>query len=522
MSTNTLIQNLQNPALYDHPITNFKVIETHISWVILTGEFAYKIKKPVDFGFLDFSTLEKRKFYCQEELRLNQTIAPHIYLDVLTIHGSEENPNLGNDGPVIEYMLKMREFSQDLLFNQLLAKELLTRDHISQLAKKLGEIHLQANRNAPAALGTAEQVHEPVVQNFDQCEPFLTLPTDLAQLKQLRNWANEQYDLLVPILRERKELGFIRECHGDLHLGNIALLNGQATPFDCIEFNEPFRWTDVMADVAFLLMDLEDKGRYDFAHCALNQYLAITGDYRGLFVLRYYHAYRAMVRAKIALFSMPTVNNEQERDQLLQPYRRYATLAEQDTHAPTPFLFIMHGLSGSGKSTVAQKIVEQIGAIQIRSDIERKRLAGLPAHARSNSSVNDELYSVEKNTSTYAHLADLAQNIIKAGYNVIVDATFLLESERQQFQELATQLKVPFVILHCDAPSERLQTIVERRAKQGKDASEANLAVLAMQHTKVQPLTAKELTHTIRVDAETIIRNKEVFAELMIKIVSYM
>ncbi|CAN5434701.1 bifunctional aminoglycoside phosphotransferase/ATP-binding protein [soil metagenome] len=519
MSTNKLIQNLQNPALYDHPITTFKVIETHISWVILTGEFAYKIKKPVDFVFLDFSTLEKRHFYCHEELRLNKPNAPSVYLDVVTIHGDEENPSLNGTGPVIEYMLKMREFSQDLLFSQLLTKQLLTREHIMQLAKKLGEIHLQANLNGPATLGTVEQVHQPVVQNFDQCLPFLHQSADLVQLDELRNWANKQHQILTPVFVTRKELGFIRECHGDLHLGNIALLNGQPTPFDCIEFNEPFRWTDVMADVGFLLMDLHDKGRIDFANCFLNSYLAVTGDYLGLPILRYYHAYRAMVRAKVALFSMPSEESSiSDRDNLLLPYRRYTALAEQDMHVSPPFMLITHGLSGSGKSTLAQKIVEQLGSIQIRSDVERKRLAGLNAQARNNAAVNSALYSPDNNANTYTQLANLAQEIIQAGYSVIVDATFLLQSERQQFQALAASLQVPFAILHCHAPEERLQTIVERRAKSGKDASEANLEVLTMQQDKVQGLTEEEQHYTVTVDTSLMVKSKEAVEELVEKV----
>ncbi|MFO6003290.1 phosphotransferase, partial [Pseudomonas aeruginosa] len=257
----TLIAALQNPALYPHPVERFEVIETHISWVLLTGPYAYKIKKPMDFGFLDFTSLDKRRFYCNEELRLNQRLTDDLYLEVLPITGSEEAPRIGGDGEAIEYLLKMRQFPQDNLLAAIQGRGELSNQHIDELAEQIAHFH----QNTPKVplehpLGTAESCMAPVRQNFEQVRPLLKDKADLQQLDALEAWAESSFERLLPVLQERKAKGFIRECHGDIHLGNAALIDGRVVLFDCIEFNEPFRFTDVCADFAFLAMDLEDRG----------------------------------------------------------------------------------------------------------------------------------------------------------------------------------------------------------------------------------------------------------------------
>lgn len=301
----SLIAALQNPALYPHPVEAFQVIETHISWVVLTGPYAYKLKKPMNFGFLDFTDLEKRGHFCNEELRLNQRLTEDLYLEVLPITGSAEAPQLGGDGPVIEYALKMRQFPQSQLLSTLQANGELTSAHIDEMAKQIAHFHLTAPKvpqEHPA--GTPDEVMAPVRQNFDQIRPFLSDKSNLAQLDALQAWAESSFERLKPLFSQRKKDGFTRECHGDIHLGNATLINGHVVIFDCIEFNEPFRFTDVYADTGFLAMDLEDRGLKSLARRFISQYLELTGDYQGLEVLNFYKAYRALVRAKIALFSI--------------------------------------------------------------------------------------------------------------------------------------------------------------------------------------------------------------------------
>lgn len=498
-----LIQALHNPACYGHPVQDIRVVETHISWVLLTGPYAYKIKKPVNFGFLDFSTLEQRRFYCGEELRLNRRLAPQLYLDVVRITGEPTAPVFNGPGAVIEYAVKMMQFPQEAQLDRLLARGELGPEHIDQLAQELGEFHGRidiAGNDKP--FGEPDNVYEPVHQNFEQIRPRID-PQDQAQLRRLEIWSELTFAELRPSFAERKHQGFIRECHGDAHLANMALLQGQVVLFDCLEFNANLRWVDVMSELAFVVMDLGDRGRPDLARRVLNAYLEHTGDYTGLSVFRFYLVYRALVRAKVACIRLRQNGlSEQEQQQARDHYRSYAALADRYTQASTASLIITHGLSGSGKTTITQSLLETWDAVRVRSDVERKRLHGLAAQARSGSGIDTGLYSTEAGQRTYAHLATLAETILRAGYTAIVDAAFLKRAQRDRLYSLATQMRVPFVMLDIAAPENVLRERVRRRTQRGHDASEAGLAVLDHQLATQEPLTAEELSHVITIDSE--------------------
>lgn len=498
MSHNPLITTLQNSSLYDHPIKAFQVIETHISWVILTGDYAYKLKKPVDFEFLNYSTLEKRFHYCQEEVRLNKHLAPEIYCGVVPIYGSVDKPSFTANGAIIDYAVKMREFSQDSLFSQLLTRNELTTVLIDELAKIIADFHIRAQQAlAENEFGSPAHVHAPVVQNFDQIRPMLTDTQDLQQLDRLATWAQQQYQQLERVFAQRKAQGFVRECHGDIYLNNIILWQGRPVIFDCIEFNEDFRWTDVMADIGFLAMDLEDNQQPALAHQLINNYLKYSGDYAGLSVLSYYQAYRAVVRAKVALFRLMQPGlAAQELTAIRNTYRSYMALAERYSKPQATSLMITHGFSGSGKSTLAKEVMLTRNAIHITADIERKRQAGLTSDAQTNSGLNADLYSFEQTAKNYQRLAELAAVILNAGYPVIVDATFLKLQQRNLFQDLAQRLAVPFAILSCQGTADFLQQSVLRR-KQA--ISEADLNVLAMQQETHELLTEQEQAKVLEI-----------------------
>lgn len=502
-TTNPLIQNLQKPEIFNHPVSQFKLIETHISWVVLTGDFVYKIKKPFDFKFLDFSTLEKRKFYCEEEIRLNKLLAPEIYLDIVTINGDTEHPQINGKGPVIEYAIKMKQFPQNILLSDLLKQEKLNEAIIDDLAKLVADFHHKTPAaGADTRFGTPEHVHFPVVQNFDQIEPLLTDKKDLEQIARLRAWTEAQYKQHHALLEKRKQQGFIRDTHGDLHLGNIILYHNKPILFDRIEFNDDLRWNDVLADIAFLAMDLEDKKQPAFAHRLINTYFSHTQDYEGLALLPYYESYRATVRAKISLFRLMQPGlSEQEKNAVTQDYRNFINLAEKFTHPTKPALLITHGLAGSGKSTIARFLVEKLGAIQISSDVVRKKLFDLPIDARTDSGLYSGIYSPEATQKTYQQLGKLAETIIKAGYIAIVDATFPKHEQRTQSQNLADQLHVPFCILNCEAPIKELETNIKARQAKNTDASEADVAVLHALEKNVEPLNTNEKLHALAVNA---------------------
>jgi uncharacterized protein len=503
MSNPSLIKNLISDRAFNHPTHQLELIETHVSWVILTGKYAYKIKKPVDFGFLDFSTLKKRKYFCEEELRLGQLFAPEIYLAVVPITGTIEQPQINGDtGPILEYAIKMCEFSQDNLLSALLKQGKLSITIINQLGQLIAEFHKKtpiAPKNS--RFGLPHEVHAPTQQNFEQIISLLKNPSDIEQIQKLKIWANKQFTKYQKLFGQRKEQGFIRDCHGDLHLANIIFYHNKLILFDRLEFNEDLRWTDVIADLAFLAMDLSGKNQVKLAHQLINVYLQFTGDYKGLNLLAYYLSYRAVVRAKIALFRLNQKDlNDKEKLDIRNDYYNFINLAESYTQPNKPCLIIMYGFAGSGKSTIAKKIVFECGGIQISSDIIRKQLFNIPLYENSHSAPYGGIYTPESTEKTYNRLLDLAKIVIKAGFNALIDATFLLYNQRIMFYNLAKLLKVPFFILHCQTNDTEIIQRIKKRRIQNKPISEANSLILQLQKKLNEPLSKSEQQHAFVID----------------------
>ncbi len=497
-----LIRSLQEPACYDHPAGSVRLIKTHISWVLLTGEFAYKIKKPLDLGFLDFSSLSKRLHACCDEVQLNRRLAPAIYLDVVPITGTPAAPHINGVGETFEYAVKMRQFPPDATLDRLDDHGGMTVQHVEAIAATLARFHLDGcKRAAPdSPWGGPANIWQPVAQNFAQIAPRLDDPADLRRLDALQRWSEAEHARLTPLMAARKRDGFVRECHGDLHLGNLAWVDGQLLVFDCIEFNPELRWIDIQSEVAFCYMDLLQRGHPDWAWRFLNGWLERTGDFAGLALLRYYAVYLALVRAKVsAIRSVQTAGPE--RDAALAEVRTLLNLATTLTRALPVRLDITHGLSGSGKTTVTQKLMQAPGAIRLRSDVERKRLAGLDAQARSGSGVGENLYATEATQNTYRHLAHLAGHLLDAGWPVIVDATFTARWQRDLLRDVARTRRVAFRILDFPVPVATLRERIEQRAHSGGDASEADLAVLQHQLETEEPLAANEASDIVRLDA---------------------
>ncbi len=499
----SLIQGLCRGRAYPHPVRDIRVIETHISWVLLTGDYAYKIKKPLDLGFLDFSTLDKRRFFCEEEIRLNRRLAPGLYLDVVPITLDGGEPRMDGAGPPVEYAVRMRQFPDDARLDQVLARGGLRPEHMDQMARHVAEFHATlppATDRSP--YGTLENVALYARQNFEQIRSRLGDAQDLARLAELETWTERELSEKAGRISARKRQGSVRECHGDLHLANMALLAERIEVFDCIEFNPELRWVDVMSEVAFTVMDLEDRGRRDLANRFLNGYLEASGDYGGLAVLRFYRVYRAMVRAKVAAIRLAQGElSDQERAGALAQCREYLALAKEFTRPGHPALLITHGPSGAGKTTLTTPLVQALGAIRLRSDVERKRLFGHAPGARTDSGIGQGIYGPEADDRTYARLAELAENVVGAGYAAIVDATFLKRQRRAAFRQLARRCGTPFGILDFRAPREELLERVSARQKAGRDASEAGVEVLERQQATEEPLEAEELPETIVIDS---------------------
>jgi aminoglycoside phosphotransferase family enzyme/predicted kinase len=469
-----------------------RLIETHISWVLLGPRDAWKIKKPVHLAFLDCTALATREHLCHEECRLNRCLAPQLYLGVVPITGTAAAPCLGGAGAAIDFALHMRRFDDGALMSEQLAAGTLMPAHLDALAARLAAFHRTADRATPAmpygqpeaimaaTQGVLDGLHARGLA--DACAPIAA-------------WLADQAQRLAPLWRQRLAQGHVVDGHGDLHLANVVLLPDGVTAFDCIEFDPALRWIDAINDIAFVVMDLMAHGRADLAWRFLNAYLDDTGDHAGLPTLRYDLVYRALVRALVARLAAA---GAAPPPALARP--DYLRLAGQLIQPPDPRLLITHGLSGSGKSFVTQALLAQVGAIRLRSDVERKRLFGLSALADSAVLVPGGIYGDAATQASYAHLRAMATQALVAGYRVVVDAAFLHHAEREAFRAMAANCQVPFAILHCEAPAAVLRERVATRQRQGKDPSEADLNVLARQLEQVKPLHADELACTIPVN----------------------
>lgn len=479
-----------------------QLIETHISWVLLTAEHAYKLKKPVNLGFVDFSPLTTRRQACHDELRLNRRLAPELYLAVLPVLGSPDAPTLAGAGEAIDWVVQMRRFAPGSLWSEHLRDGRLLPAHIDSFAQRLAAFHADAPRAEPAsAWGSAEQVEGPALRTLAEIERL----RPGAAGPDLTRWLHGQAKALPPLWAERLAQGFIHECHGDLHLANVINLGDEATAFDCLEFDPALRWIDVLSDTAFLVMDLWARGRRDLAFRFLNAYLEHTGDYAGLPVLRFYLVYRALVRALVGLL--------QGGDEAATAYLALAKTLAQPGDAR---LLATCGLPGSGKSHVAQQVLEAAGAIRIRSDVERKRLHCLGPLADSHANAID-IYTPEATERTFAHLRTLASRVLQAGWPTIVDVASLKRVERERFHAVATGLGVPFTLLACDAPPAVLRERVSRREARRDDASEAGVAVLERLTNVREPLDAQERSWAIEVDTTQPLSAAELAADWLAK-----
>ncbi|MCF7821231.1 MAG: AAA family ATPase [Mariprofundaceae bacterium] len=474
------VRAFTDPRFYPHPAPEITMLQTHISWVFLAGAFVYKIKKPLNLGFLDFSTPEKRLQACRDELRLNRRLAADIYLNVLPLSRHGDGYLLGSDlrqhQDAVDYCVKMVRFDQHDLFDVRLMEGRFDPVWMDQLATTIACFHRDAESSpgirhfgAPeflqshmeASLTYAEQASGPDV-------PPLLLST-------LKRKSGACLDRLSSSIRERQKR-FVKNCHGDLHLKNITLFNNRPTPFDCIEFSDEFRMIDTMNDVAFLVMDCESGNRSDLGYRFLSRYLEQSGDYDGLELLPLYLSYRAGVRGKVSCLLLNETGDapgpgSNSSAALHRDIHHYYTMAAQYlTGMQKPELFIIGGLSGSGKSHLALLGLQYISAVIIRSDATRKRIAadhpGLP------------LYGNEMHRLTYRAMFDAAEKTLAAGFSVILDATFLHPASREHATALGSARGVPWHFYWLDIDEQTLRENVGRRQAESRDISDADLEVL--------------------------------------------
>lgn len=498
-----LVEGLRSPAAYPHPVAEpIRLVETHVSWVLLTGDHAYKLKKPVRLSFLDYGTLERRRELCHEELRLNRRLAPGLYLGVSAISGTVDEPRVDAGGPALEYAVRMRQFAPQDELAALLAADRVTADELGGLGAAIAAFHAAADP-APAGspFGRPDSVHRVTLDNFAELRALPESASWRVSLEGLEAGLGRLFASLRQRMDARRVGGRVRECHGDLHCGNVVRWSGVLTPFDGIEFDPVLRYVDVANDVAFLTMDLAERGRADLRRAVLQAWCEVLGDWDGLPLLPYYEVYRALVRAKVhSLRALQLERDSPPRAAAIRDCTRYLAWASARLDARPRALLVTCGLSGSGKTWLARQVGARSGALHLRSDVERKRLAGLTALEPSRSPPDAGIYTLAFNERTYARLHDCAAAALQGGESVIVDAAFLRRGERQRFAELARRHEVPLVIVHCSAPDPLLRARVAARSAAASDASEAGLDVLARQPGYWEPFDETERAVVVEVD----------------------
>ncbi|AAU45472.1 bifunctional aminoglycoside phosphotransferase/ATP-binding protein [Burkholderia mallei] len=486
---------LRRASTYPHPAGPIVRIETHLSVVYLVGRFAYKRLKPFDFGFANFTELAARRRACEAELALNRPLAAPIYLAAGPLVRRARGLRLFGAGAAVDHVVRMRRFDERMLFSRLLARGALDAADIDAAATRLAAYHLHAPRDIPRrAYGSARELRR---QLDDMLAP-LERALGAALPASLRAWCVRRCDELAAHLDARRADGYVRACHGDLHLNNVVKRGRDALMFDCIDFDDALRWIDVINDLSFLLMDLHAHDRAALAHRLLNRWLDETGDFAGLAALPLYVAYRALVRALVA--TMRAGGDAAARAARIERARRYVDVAAHAARARRPCLLLCHGYSGSGKSVASRALADVSGAIRLSSDSERKRAR--PFAAVDARPLPASAYTPQQIDAQYERLRALARDVLRAGYTALVDATFLSHARRARFFALARELGVPVYVLDFHASRACLERRVDARAAARDDRSDAGAAVLATQRASADPLDADERARTIGFDTD--------------------
>ncbi|EMI56057.1 bifunctional aminoglycoside phosphotransferase/ATP-binding protein [Rhodopirellula sallentina] len=507
VSTAELVDELSRAEAYPHAVDGeIQTHETHISVVFLAGDFVYKVKKPLTTDFLDYSSIQLRQYYCHEEIRLGRRYDKDLYVGVVPILLEDDRLRIGDEetdaaANVVDYAVKMRRFPDEALLSRRIKRGVLTSQEVHDLAEWIATFHQSAAicdpefaDGWPNFLGTNSR------QLFDQLDDLLIDDESRATLAVLRSWSAEFLSDHRNEIADRIPNGFIRECHGDLHLQNVVHWGDRLIPFDGIEFNERLRWIDVLSDAAFLSMDLAAKGHLDLSRSFINAYVERTGDYDSLCLLRWFHFYRALIRAMVpAMRASQFDMSDEESREAHEMTRTQLDLAYRFTLRETPSLWITYGVSGSGKTTLSETVVQRHDCFRVVSDVERKRLKGLASTDRVHGDEIGRLYSASHTDATYRRIGVLAARVLRAGYSVIVDATFLRRRHRERFETIAKTEGVAYRILECECDPQTLHQRIANRIARDDDASDADLNVLDRQIAHRDPLSKAERSHVIHI-----------------------
>ncbi|WP_313066287.1 AAA family ATPase [Paraburkholderia sp. LEh10] len=484
---------MQRACTYRHPAGRITRIETHISIVYLAGRFAYKIIKPVAPGFADFTAAEARRVCCEAQVRLNRPLTRGLYLGVLPIERRGRTLTLESRGRAVEHAVKMRRFDESGLFSSLARSGALSPRDVDRAAHRLAAWHQHAPRGAPLArYGSAALLKAQV----DAVNASLQAGCGEPALREIAVWCARQLAQRTEAIDRRRANGFVRACHGDLHLDNVMRWRGEVSMFDCIDFDDALRWIDIANDIAFLVMDLHARAGARLSNRLLNRWLEASGDYAALELMPLCVVYRALVRALVAYLYSES-GSHPKATAAARDAARYIEIAAAETRKPPPVLLLCHGFSGSGKSVASRALADLSGAVCLSSDVERKRLESIAA---ADIRLDATHYTTEARHAVYDHLLCLATSVLQAGYSVIVDATFLEHRHRSTFFSLGKRLGVPMRVLDFCAASDVLAERISTRQRNQRDASDADTSTLSLQLATAEPLTCAETAQTFAFD----------------------
>jgi aminoglycoside phosphotransferase family enzyme/predicted kinase len=465
-----ILKSLLKRSAYPEPVTSVRLIQTHVSFIFITDKLVYKIKKPVNFGFLNFTTLDRRRFYCNEEVRLNRRLCPDMYLGVVELRRTHSGATFSGEGEVLDYAVKMRRLPEERMLDRLFREDRVTVEDIRRIACTIGEFHLNAEHNEKIdSFASPDSITRNWEENFQQIDEFCAETVKDRDLRIIRQWVENFLADRQRLFAERISRGFIKDCDGDIHMENICLTD-QVLIFDCIEFNDRFRFSDTAADIAFLLMDFDFQGHSDFSEAFLAEYIAVTGDHGIRPVLDFYKIYRAVVRGKVESLrlhdpNIPEIDKLAAKERAISYFRLARGYIIRGKLPLT--LFITCGLMGSGKSTIASRLAVELGIGSLSSDQVRKELSSVPRYSHKFSDYGTGIYGEKLTEATYRKLLDEAETSISAGRSVMVDATFQRKKDRIRFRSAAEKHAACFRII--------MTTSSEKVVKKRLDARQANL-----------------------------------------------
>jgi len=501
MKQKKFVEQLKNPKIYDEKIDSVKFLQTHISYVSLTGKHAYKIKKPVDFGFLDFSTLEKRKKFCQKEITLNKRLCPEIYETVVPITEENGKIKINGSGKVIDYAVKMKEFPQDNLMNKLLQKGEIDEEEISKIVDALNDFYKsEKSTDEIKEFGRIKTIKENTDENFDQTKSKIGVTIDKEKYNKIKKTTNKFLEEKDDVFKKRIKNDFIKDCHGDLHTGNIVIKNNEICVFDCIEFNERFRYGDVASDIGFLAMDLDFQGSPYLSSYMIKKYVEKSGDHGIYDVLNFYKSYRAYVRGKVTGFRLDDPDiDENEKKNITKTAHKYFDLSYYYTllmkyfldEKEKPILFITSGLPGTGKTTIANKVSVDYCAKKVSTDEVRKEMRGIGKYEQHHDPYNTGLYSPEKMKETYERVIEKGEEQLINRKNVVLDATFKTIELTKKARDIADKTGSSFLILNTVCPEEIVKKYLKKRVRK-KSISDGRWEIYVKQKEEFEQIKKDE------------------------------